>query len=116
MMNRQWFDRLWAALALLLCALAARAVSLIHWRSWAMFVPFVFLLLVLALGAVYGRMVGILGSIIAALVFAHFLYEPIGSVRVDSHDARSALAWMLLAGVSLSYLLLPSSAGHRRHR
>lgn len=114
-MTKQCFDRLWSALAVLLCAIAAWAVSLIQWRSWRVFVPFAFLLFVLALGFVYGRMVGILGSIIAALVFAHSLYEPIGSLRVEQQTARSSLAWMLLAGVSLSYLLLPSST-HRQHK
>lgn len=115
-MKTQLFDRLWAALALLFCALAAWAVSLVQWRSWRLFVPFAFLILVLALGALYGRTVGILGSIVAALIFAHFMYEPLGSVWVDQRAARSSIAWMLLAGVSLSYLLLPASTGHRKHR
>jgi K+-sensing histidine kinase KdpD len=108
-------DRLWRVLALLLCSLAAWGVSMVHWRaSWRGFVPFGFLLLVLALGAMYGRTVGILGSVIAALVFAHSMYEPVGSLYVDQQAARSSLAWMLLAGVSLSFLLLPPSASHHR--
>ncbi len=109
-------NRLLSALALLLCAFAAWAVSLVQWRtSWRLFIPFVFLTFVLALGAMYGRMVGILGSIIAALVFARFMYEPLGSLRVEHQAARSSLAWMLLAGVTLSFLLLPASA-HGKHR
>ncbi len=115
-MKQELLDRLGKALALLVCALSAWAISLIHWRSLRLFVPFAFLVLVLALGAVYGRTVGILGSIVAALVFARYLYEPIGSLHIDQHDARSSLAWMLLAGISLSFLLLPASAGHHRHR
>jgi len=109
-------DRLGRVLALVVCGLAAWGVSLVQWRaSWRVFVPFVFLLLVLLLGALYGRTVGILGSIIAALVFAHSMYEPVGSLYVDQQAARSSLAWMLLAGVSLSYLLLPSSSHGHRH-
>lgn len=115
-MKERFLNRLWPAVAVLLCALGAWAVSLVQWRSWQLFVPFVFLLLVLALGAVYGRIVGILGSIIAALIFARFMYEPIGSVWIDQHAARSSLAWMILTGVSLSYLLLPASTGHRNQR
>jgi K+-sensing histidine kinase KdpD len=115
-MKSQIFDRLWAALALLICAFAAWAVSLVQWRSWRYVVPFAFLIVVLALGAIYGRTVGILGSVIAALIFARFLYEPIGSVWIDQRAARSNIAWMLLTGVSLSYLLLPASASHHKHR
>lgn len=114
-MKPLWLERLWRALALLLCALGAWAFSLVPWRtSLRVFVPFAFLLIVLALGLVYGRMVGILGSIIAALVFARFMYEPVGSIRVDQQTARASLAWMLLAGVSLSFLLLPSSPRQQR--
>jgi K+-sensing histidine kinase KdpD len=63
---------------------------------------------VLALGMLFGRTVGILGSIIGALVFARSLYVPLGSFSIQDQGARSGVAWMLLAGVTLSYLLLPS--------
>ncbi len=95
--------------AVVVCAVGAWAVTLVHWKPPAQeLVPFAFLAIVFALGMLFGRTVGILGSIIAALVFAHSMYQPVGSFRVTDQSARSGLAWMLLAGVSLSYLLLPS--------
>lgn len=101
-------------IAVTLCGVSAWGLSMIDWdKSSRTLVPFAFLVLVLLLGALYGRMVGILGSIVAVLVFAHSLFAPVGSLRVTEEGARSALAWMLLAGVALSYLLLPSSKERR---
>lgn len=97
-----------AAIGVALCAAAAWAVTLFKWQSARELIPVVFLVFVLALGMLFGRTVGILGSIIGALVFARALYLPLGSFRISDSGARSGVAWMLLAGVTLSYLLLPS--------
>ncbi len=105
------------AIALTLCGAGAWALSLISWeKSWRMLVPFAFLAIILLLGMLYGRTVGILGSIIAALVFAHSLFAPVGSLRVAEQESRSALAWMLLTGVALSFLLLPSGKERDSHK
>ncbi len=107
-MKKRVVAHLGPALALLLCASAAWVVTLVHWTPAAhAVVPFAFLVVVLALGTIFGRTVGIWGSVIAALVFAHSMYQPLGSIRVADQGARSGLAWMLLAGVTVSYLLLP---------
>jgi K+-sensing histidine kinase KdpD len=101
--------RLWPVVALATCALIAWCVTLIKWNSPAVeVVPFAMVAIVLLLGLVFGRTVGILGSVIAAMVFAYSMYEPLGSLRVADQGARSGVAWMLLAGVTLSYLLLPA--------
>src|SRR3954471_22898650 len=101
-----------AALAtsvLLLCAAAAWSVSQFGWlHPHRLLLPFVFLTVVLALGLRYGRVVGILGSIISAFIFAHALYRPVGSFFVADQSARAALAWAVLAGVTISFLLLPT--------
>ena len=82
---------------------------LIKWKSPLQeFVPFAILGIVLLLGMVFGRSVGMLGSVIAALIFAYSMYEPLGSLRIADQGARSGVAWMLLAGITLSYLLLPA--------
>jgi len=52
-------------------------------------------------------MVGILGSITSAVIFAHLLYAPLHSIRVDDTAARASLAWMILAGIAIPYLVLP---------
>ena len=100
-----------ASSVLLLCAAAAWSVSQFGWKHpYQLLLPFVFLVVVLALGSRYGRAVGMLGSITSALIFAHALYRPVGSFFVAEQAARSALAWALLAGVTLSFLLLPTGA------
>jgi len=104
-----------ATSALLLCATAAWSVSQIGWvHAHRLVLPFAFLILVLVLGSRYGRLVGILGSILSAFIFAHALYEPVGSFFVADQAARSALAWALLLGVSASYLLLPTGSELRK--
>uniref|UniRef100_UPI003979B23F hypothetical protein n=1 Tax=Salmonella sp. SAL4434 TaxID=3159889 RepID=UPI003979B23F len=49
----------------------------------------------------------VLGSILAGLVFAWFLYAPLGSIRVNDSSARGNLGWMVLAAVAVSNLLFP---------
>jgi len=78
-------------------------------------VPFVFLAAVLALGFAYGRMVGMIGSIVSALIFAHALYQPVGSFFVADQAARSVLAWTVLIGVCTSFLLLPTRSELHHH-
>jgi K+-sensing histidine kinase KdpD len=98
-----------ASSVLLLCAAAAWSVSQFGWQNpHRLALPFLFLGVVLALGVRYGRAVGILGSIISALIFAHALYQPVGSFFVADQAARSALAWAVLVGVTISFLLLPT--------
>ena len=107
-----------AAASLMLCAAAAWSVSQFGWqRSHRLVLPFAFLALVFVLGALYGRLVGMLGSVLSAVVFAHALYNPVGSFFVTDQAARSVLAWEILVGVSLSFLLLPTGKEiHHHHR
>lgn len=106
-----------AASSLLLCGAAAWSVSQFDWQhQHRLFLPFVFLALVLVLGMHYGRLVGVLGTIVSAFIFAHALYEPHGSFFVADQGARSALAWALLLGVATSFLLLPTGDDLRHSR
>ena len=110
-MNRthwQASDQVLAASALLLCGIAAWSVSQFGWDpAHRTLVPFAFLGLVLFLGSRYGRAVGMLGSVISVVVFAFALYQPVGSLAVADDSAKSSLAWAMLAGVTVSFLLLP---------
>jgi K+-sensing histidine kinase KdpD len=104
------------ALAVGLCGGGAWLLTLVNWdKSSRVLVPFAYLAIILLLGALYGRTVGILGSIVAALVFAHSLFAPVGSLQVSQQDSRASLAWMLLTGVALSFLLLPSNKEGGQH-
>ncbi len=103
---------------LLLCAALALVVGLFAApRTWRATVPLAFAVVIILLAARYGRSVALLGSVAAAAIFA-CLYHPVGSIRVDNHSEKSAIGWMLLGSIALSYLLLPgkpSGGDHSHH-
>lgn len=99
----------------LICGVAALgfcAISAGH--PWKTVVPLAFCIVLLAVAFVFGARAGILGTVLAALVFAAVLFAPLGSIRVASETARSNLGWMLLIGVSFSLLFAPPGSGLRR--
>ena len=71
-------------------------------------VPLVFAVLAVAVSVRFGALAGIVSSLIGAAVFANFLFPPLGKLRVEDTAARTELGWMVLAGISLSYLLAGS--------
>ena len=102
---------------LLLAAGAALACVWLAAPAIRHLVPAAFVVLVVLVALRYGAMAGILGSLAGAAIFARWLYAPVGSVRVEDAVARDHLGWMLLAGVSLSYLLAaPGVSGKRQHK
>jgi K+-sensing histidine kinase KdpD len=78
--------------------------------TFRLLVPFGFVFVLIVLAARFGVIVSVLGSLVAAIVFAHRLYPPLGSIHVDQGAARESLGWMILAAVALSYLLFPPRA------
>lgn len=105
-----------SAIGAALCAIGALAASSIaSGHSWQSTVPLAFSVFLLAIAFVFGMRAGIIGTVLAAVVFAAFLFSPIGSVRVTSEAARSNLGWMLLIGVAFSFLFAPPTSGFRRH-
>jgi len=78
-------------------------------------VPIAFLAIVILVSMRCGIASGVLGSAIAALIFATFLYAPLGSPQIANKTARSNIAWLVLGGLSVSYLLGSSSGGQPRH-
>lgn len=110
---RQIVDSLIGAL---LCGIAAVGFSVVSLgRSWEVLVPLVFVAILVGISALFGARAGILGTILAAIIFAAILFKPVWSMHVDSDAARANLAWMLLLGISFSLLFAPSSSGFRRH-
>jgi K+-sensing histidine kinase KdpD len=102
----KWTAR--TAWGLLLCsALAVGSAYLFSNHPSRIFLPFLFVIVIVAIAARYGVMVGILGSIVSAIIFAHLLYAPLHSIRVDDITARASLAWMVLGGIGIPYLVLP---------
>jgi K+-sensing histidine kinase KdpD len=83
-------------------------------KSTRWLIPWVFVVIMIALSARFGPMVSLIGSVIAVVVFARRVYSPIGSVAVTDDTAKASLAWMALISVVSAYLLFPPS--HPRHR
>ena len=96
-----------AAAALLLAVFASG-------KSTRSYLPWIFVLILIALSARFGPMVSLIGSVIAVIVFARRVYAPVGSVAVTDDAAKASLAWMALISVVAAYLLFPP--GHPRHR
>ncbi len=70
-------------------------------------VPLLFVGLVTLVALQFGVAAGVLGCVVSALIFALFLLHPVGSVAVAASAARSNLGWLLLGGISLSFLFAP---------
>jgi K+-sensing histidine kinase KdpD len=79
-------------------------------RDLRIVLPLWFVAVLVVLGMRYGMAVGIIGSLLSAVIFAHMLFAPLGSFRIGDEAARQNLAWMVLGGIALSYLLAPSDS------
>ena len=96
----KWF------LASLICGVAAALLSWFFKSSASRaLVPLVCLVFIVIVAIRYGARSGIIGSILATIVFCFALFPPLGALRVDDQAERANVVWMLLGGVSLSYLL-----------
>jgi K+-sensing histidine kinase KdpD len=95
-----------------LSAIAATMVAEGH--PWKNMVPLLFTVVLLVIAAIFGVRAGVIGTVLAALVFAAFLLNPTGSLNVANDSARNNLGWMLLIGLVFSFLFAPTS-GLRRH-
>lgn len=88
-----------------MCALAAFGVSaLAAGHSWQVWIPLCFSVVLLLTALIFGTRAGLLGSVLAALVFAVFLFSPIGKISVADQTARTNLGWMTLTGIAFSFL------------
>lgn len=96
------------AAGLFVCSFTATLISIaFSSRRPSVIIPFVFLGVLVVVAKHWGALVGVAGSLVAGVIFAYRLYPPVNSLDVQSHVARSNLAWMVLAGVVLSYLFGP---------
>jgi len=116
-MRTIWFRRFWLAqahwiaqwkwvFASLVCGIAALLLSWVFKSSTnRALVPLVCLVLIVIVAIRYGARSGIIGSILATIVFSSALFPPLGSLRIRDQTERANVVWMLLGGISLSYLL-----------
>ena len=96
------------AIGTLLCASVALVLALVFNQTRFEFaLPLICLAVVLSVAARFGVATGVLGSIVSAFLFAYFVYSPEGSFHIASADARANVSWLLLGGISLSFLFTP---------
>jgi|SRR5579859_2912188 len=96
------------AIGTLLCASVALILALVfNQERLQLALPLICIAVVLAVAARFGVATGVLGSIVSALLLAYFVYAPVHSLRIASSDARASISWLLLGGISLSFLFTP---------
>jgi K+-sensing histidine kinase KdpD len=83
--------------------IAAVLIVLARGSHRSAIVPVVFLVVILVCARYFGLIAGILSSVGATLMFALFLFQPYGSIRVQDHQALLNLGLLLFAGIALSY-------------
>jgi K+-sensing histidine kinase KdpD len=113
-MKTKWMCTLQSTLGIVVSALCAIAIALVFSRTpWKLAAPFFFAAVLVLLASRFGAMVSVVGSLLAALIFAYFLFAPMHSLQVENEAERASLAWMILLSISASYLLFPSRTdGH----
>jgi K+-sensing histidine kinase KdpD len=105
-----------AAIGGLVCALAALALTAAaNGHTWKNMAPLIFTVVLLIIAGLFGSRAGIIGTVVAAMIFASFLFNPMGNVQVADETARGNLGWMMLIGIGFSFLFAPPSSGFRRH-
>jgi K+-sensing histidine kinase KdpD len=108
-----WMD---AAIGGLVCALAALALTVAaNGHSWRNFAPLIFTVVLFIIAGLFGSRAGVIATIVAALIFAGFLFSPTGNIHVTDEAARGNLGWMMLIGIGFSFLFAPPTSGIRRH-
>jgi K+-sensing histidine kinase KdpD len=71
--------------------------------------PFLFLVVIVAVTMRFGTFAGRLGTVCSTLIFATLLFPPLKSLAVERLDERRSLIWMLVIGVVVAELLPPPS-------
>jgi len=105
-----------AAMGALVCALAAVALSAAaNGHTWKNMAPLIFTAVLLVIGGLFGSRAGIIGTVVAAMIFASFLFNPVGNIQVADESARGNLGWMMLIGIGFSFLFAPPNSRIRRH-
>jgi hypothetical protein len=72
-------------------------------------------IVLLIIAGLFGARAGIIGTVLAAMIFASLLFNPMGNIQVADEAARGNLGWMMLIGIGFSFLFAPPTSGIRRH-
>lgn len=96
------------AIGTLLCSSVTLVLALVfNDTRFEMLLPLVSLGVVIVVAARFGVATGVFGSLVSALLLAYFVFSPHHSLSVASAEERSSLSWLLLGGISLSFLFTP---------
>jgi len=106
MARRRDFTTIDVLIGTILCAVTALvfALAFLHSENRGL-LPLVFIAVLVLVSLRYCAWSAVFGGLAAALIFAYFLFTPVGSLRVNRSEARSNLGWMLLVGIPASYFL-----------
>ena len=97
-----------ALLGTALCVVLALGLSFsFRHSSLKSILPFLFLVVIVAVTMRFGTFAGRLGTVCCTLIFATLLFSPLNSLAVQSPDERSSLMWLLIVGVVVAELLPP---------
>jgi K+-sensing histidine kinase KdpD len=96
-------ERFKALLGTILCGTLAFCVSLMgQSKPGKSGLPIWFLAAVMLIVFFFGSLAGVLGTILSAIIFAVYLFEPLGRLAVHDEVQKNNLMWMALVGVVLS--------------
>lgn len=70
--------------------------------------PLWFIPVLYFVGRRYGFAAGVIGSLVCTYIFAHFMFDPMGSWHVEDQVARRNLVWMVVGATTMIYLLSPA--------
>jgi K+-sensing histidine kinase KdpD len=117
MPSRKVLSVLDTAIGTLLCASVALTLALVFNQTrLELALPLICLAVIVAVAARFGVATGVLGSVISALLLAYFVYTPEDSFRIANSDARASISWLLLGGISLSFLFTPRRGASAKER
>lgn len=101
----------------LLCAITAALLVLVtRGSNLRPSVPLFFIAVIIFAALRFGMLASVFGSFLATLLFAYFLFNPVGSFHVQKGQARTNLIWMLLIGVPVGYFAWSIKMDTRREK
>jgi K+-sensing histidine kinase KdpD len=96
-------ERFKPLLGTLLCVVLAVVVAIMgQGKPGKAALPMWFLAAVMVIIFRFGSLAGILGTIFSGIIFATFLFEPLGRLAVHDEVQKDHLMWMVLLGLALS--------------
>lgn len=92
------------AIGVALCGITAAVLSMVMGNvPGKPMLPLIFIVVIVVAAMRYGLLSAVLGAVLATVIFAYFLFVPVGSFKVQKGQARTNLAWMFMVGIPAAY-------------